>query len=146
MTATNHMLTGVVIGFTVINPVLALPLAFASHFVLDSLPHFGYNDHTNKKFLMLLMAEAASLGAITFLFAITQPAGWQLAVACGLLAASPDFMWFPNWVRSMRGRALKEYRRFHHFHKIIQWSEKKNNWPYEAAWFGLCLLVLAKIL
>ncbi|MFO7948501.1 MAG: hypothetical protein R6V19_16985 [Armatimonadota bacterium] len=40
MMATPHMLTGAVIGSTMPRrPWLALPLAFASHFVLDVVPH-----------------------------------------------------------------------------------------------------------
>ena len=35
---------GAVIAFTVKKPLLALPLAVLSHFVLDSIPHFGDNN------------------------------------------------------------------------------------------------------
>ena len=40
MTATNHVATGVLIAVVVPDPWVALPLAFASHFVCDALPHF----------------------------------------------------------------------------------------------------------
>ena len=42
MTITNHLLAGSLIGLTVAQPALAIALAFASHFVMDALPHFGY--------------------------------------------------------------------------------------------------------
>ena len=42
MTATNHALTGAIIGFTVVAP-LAFLVAILSHFVLDAIPHFGAN-------------------------------------------------------------------------------------------------------
>jgi hypothetical protein len=41
MTATNHVITGAILVAAIKNPVVALPLALASHFVLDYLPHFG---------------------------------------------------------------------------------------------------------
>ena len=42
MTATNHALTGAAIAtLGKATPICAIPLAFASHFVCDSLPHFG---------------------------------------------------------------------------------------------------------
>jgi hypothetical protein len=40
MTLTNHLLTGAAIAKLLPSPV-AIPIAFASHFVLDALPHFG---------------------------------------------------------------------------------------------------------
>jgi len=42
MTITNHILAGAIIGAVIKEPALALPIAFASHFVMDALPHFGY--------------------------------------------------------------------------------------------------------
>ncbi len=41
MTGFNHAVTGALIAGAVGNPFLAIPLAFASHFVLDAIPHFG---------------------------------------------------------------------------------------------------------
>jgi hypothetical protein len=38
MTATNQVLTGAVLGMVLANPWVALPAAFLSHFVLDSVP------------------------------------------------------------------------------------------------------------
>jgi hypothetical protein len=44
MFATPHMIAGVAIGMAVHRPELALPLAFASHFLLDAIPHVdGYS-------------------------------------------------------------------------------------------------------
>ena len=45
MTATNHALSGALIGLAVMQPILALPLAFVSHFMLDAVPHFGFDEH-----------------------------------------------------------------------------------------------------
>jgi len=42
MLITNHVLAGSIIGLTVKEPSLAIIIAFASHFVMDMMPHFGY--------------------------------------------------------------------------------------------------------
>lgn len=46
MTATGHALVGASIAALVPNPALSLPLAFASHYVFDKLPH--WDPMTNK--------------------------------------------------------------------------------------------------
>jgi hypothetical protein len=40
MLATPHATTGAVIGALIPNPLLVVPLAIGSHFVLDSIPHW----------------------------------------------------------------------------------------------------------
>jgi hypothetical protein len=48
---TPHVVVGAAIATKVANPALAIPLAFASHFVLEKIPH--WNPHLNtelKKF------------------------------------------------------------------------------------------------
>src|SRR3989344_5118400 len=42
MTVANHAAMGAVIALSIKEPVLVLPLAIISHYVLDALPHFGY--------------------------------------------------------------------------------------------------------
>jgi hypothetical protein len=36
------MYAGAIIALAISQPLIALPLAFVSHFVLDALPHYGY--------------------------------------------------------------------------------------------------------
>jgi hypothetical protein len=44
MTGFNHGMAGAVIALTVKQPVLAVPLAFLSHFATDMIPHFGLDE------------------------------------------------------------------------------------------------------
>ncbi|MES2970832.1 MAG: hypothetical protein V4702_00745 [Patescibacteria group bacterium] len=146
MTGTNHFLTGSLVGLTVHQPVLAIVLAFGSHFVLDALPHFGEGNHTGRKFLTILGLDAVCITLVLLMFAITQPAYWALAVACGLAAASPDLMWLSNWLREMLGRAKRPHNNaVERFHGNIQWAEKAKNWPFEAVWVIAGLILLVKI-
>lgn len=44
MTASNHMLTGAAIAVMVRQPLLAILLAIISHYLLDTMPHFGIEE------------------------------------------------------------------------------------------------------
>lgn len=49
MTATGHAIIGTVIAAKVGNPALAIPLAIASHFVADAIPHWDTATNIKKK-------------------------------------------------------------------------------------------------
>lgn len=92
MTATNHALTGTAIGLLVGVPIFALPFAFASHFILDALPHYGAADREkaikSKGFKRYLIIEATLCFLIVLTLAVIRPEHWLLASFCAFLAAS----------------------------------------------------------
>ena len=47
MLETPHVVVGAAIAVKVVNPALAIPLAFGSHFILEKVPH--WNPHLNKE-------------------------------------------------------------------------------------------------
>lgn len=103
MTATNHALSGALIGATISQPYLAIPLAFASHFILDAIPHFGLDDvggHSNiknrKLFHRILLLDALLL-AIVFIWLLALGASW-LVFVCLIVAGSPDFVWAYRYI------------------------------------------------
>lgn len=145
MTATNHVLTGTLIGLSVHQPGLALVLAVLSHFVLDALPHYGADKHTSNSFLRYLSLDATCALLVLFALVIVQPEYWLLAIACGIAAASPDLMWMPLWVRELQGKPKKPFNFVMRFHEKIQWAEKSYNYPYEVIWFFVCLFILVKL-
>lgn len=49
MTATGHAIIGTVIAAKVANPALAIPIAIASHFLVDALPHWDTSYHRKHK-------------------------------------------------------------------------------------------------
>jgi len=49
MTATSHALIGTIIAVKVGNPVLAIPIAIASHIALDAIPHWDTATNRRKK-------------------------------------------------------------------------------------------------
>lgn len=146
MTATNHVITGALIGLTVHNPFIALPAAFLSHFILDALPHYGNNNHTGRLFIGVLLSDSAVAGSYLLMLLILQPQYWLLAITCGIAAASPDLMWLSGWIREMRGLALKKRGPIRLFHKNIQWAENSKNFPIEIIWFIGATALLVKLI
>jgi len=49
MTATTHALIGTIIAAKIGNPALAIPIAVASHIVVDAIPHWDTATNRNKK-------------------------------------------------------------------------------------------------
>jgi hypothetical protein len=100
MTATNHALTGALLAVTIKNPVLAISAAFASHFVLDILPHFGIKaefEKLKKSWLMrfVFVFEAIALTTILFYFPthLNHIQAGVVVLLCMVAAVAPDFMW-----------------------------------------------------
>ena len=149
MTATNHVLTGIAIVSLVPSAVVALPLAFVAHFVLDALPHFGDRMHRTKSLDRLKYVLPIDMGVAAFLLvllAVLQPEHWLLLAIGGVLCASPDLMWIPKYVRHLRGLPEAPKNWLMRFHSWIQWGERPWGIWVELAWFiGVGFLVVARI-
>ncbi len=136
MTATNHALTGSLIGLMVGSPWLAIPLAVASHFILDAIPHFdvSHKGHNSRALTIYLLVDATLVMILLGFLVTLQPASW-VAAACGAIAATlPDLMWLPNYFRAHKGRPLSEHKHIVLFHKNIQWFERPIGFAVEVAW------------
>lgn len=128
MTATNHALSGAAIGLAITQPLIALPLAFVSHFVLDAIPHLGLDEFgthlkAKKKFLCILAVDATLLAAVmAWLYVIGAS---FLVFACLFLAGSPDFIWAYRYVfQEKLGKVPpRKMNIFDRFHSKIQWSQ-----------------------
>ncbi len=148
MTATNHVITGMVVGAAVVNPIVAIPLALMAHFVLDALPHYGLGKHTDTKFLYVLSSDMGAAMALLIVVAALQPANWLLIIASGIACASPDLMWLPRWISELSGKKNKPMGPIRRFHAKIQWAEHESwrNATSELVWFSAMFIVLSQIL
>lgn len=133
MTGFNHSLAGCLVA-AIVPPPLAPIVAFASHFLLDAMPHFGRDPAFkpyNHNFVMLLIFDAvlcfAALGVGLYLF----PEHRLLTIVCTFLATLPDFMWL------LRGR-VNWLKGFFRFAGWVQWGERPWGWMLEVI-YG-CLL------
>ncbi|MGH7157901.1 MAG: hypothetical protein ACREGD_02365 [Candidatus Saccharimonadales bacterium] len=136
MTGFSHTTTGVVIALSVHNPALALPLALASHFVLDALPHYGDDtrDGTDKAFRRFILVDAIAGFSITFLMMYLFPESWLLIGLCGAMSTIPDLMWLPNHVRQVRGQPSKPHNLFMRWHTKIQFEHPVWGIAAEVVW------------
>lgn len=148
MTATNHALTGAIIGLTITNPVLAIPLAFASHFILDSLPHFGTTDDKNKFigsrfFKQWLLRDAILCIILVLVLAIAHPRSWLLAAICAFIAAAPDLMWIKKFMAAQKGKKVAPPTgSIARFHSWIQWFEQPIGLVVEIVWATAAIVVI----
>lgn len=139
MTATNHVVMGALIATAVHNPVLAIPLAFAAHFALDSIPHF---DSPTKpgvydlRYFIWLAADCAFAASILAAIALLQPPGVWLLLACGVACASPDLMWI-YYLIIKKGKNKDRWPRLVRFHYDSQKHTGARFWPVELSWLLL---------
>jgi hypothetical protein len=150
MTATNHALTGALIGLIIGEPLLALPAALVSHFICDALPHYSSKTASEKllktnRFRNYLIAEAALCGLLVLILALARPEHWLLACFCAFIAASPDFLWLPRYLKIRAGRKWKPTL-FSVFAAKIQWFQRPIGAAVETAWFITSLILLLPFL
>jgi hypothetical protein len=152
MTATNHAVTGAIIGAMVANPVAALVLAFLSHFVLDAIPHFGVGKDSDafiksRRFSMLLIADATLCFCLVLGLAIAHPGKWWFIAICAFIATSPDFASFNRWRQARKGK-IKDWKAgwFIRFAAWIQWFEHPIGAIVEAVWFVSAITILVTVL
>lgn len=136
MTGLNHAATGIAIALVVQRPEFALPLAFLSHFVLDSIPHSTVSHENKRVFRAYLALEAVAMIALTAICMLVFPQLALLIGACAFLAFLPDVFWPFHYNGMLRDKPL--FKKFYTFHQHIQWSETHRGWAVEA----LYLLVL----
>lgn len=148
MTATNHALSGALIGLVITQPLIALPLAFVSHFVLDAIPHFGFDEFgghlkAKKAFHRVLYIDALLL-ALLLIFLLANGAPW-LVFACLVLAGSPDIIWAYRYVvKEKLGKVPPSPKNvLNRFHSHIQKSQTLKGLyvevPFAAVLFALII-------
>jgi hypothetical protein len=146
------MLAGAVMAAGLQQPFLVVPLAFASHFVLDVLPHFGINEPDvtirNRHPLFRYIVVIDTILAITLLALLPFLAGsvsWWILGLGMLCAWGPDALWVAHFVRHLRGRPA-QHNRFTHFHQRIQWFERPVGLIVELVWFAAMGVFLGYLL
>lgn len=128
MTATAHAIVGAAIAARIVDPAIALPLAFASHFVFDKLPHWDVMteaDHGNHKAIFIKSTLDVLLG-FSLIFLLF---GFSPLILLGAFAAQ-----LPDWleVPALLGYKFKPFElnyRFQHWvHDVWFDSRLKAPW------------------
>lgn len=141
MLLTVHTLTGALIALSVKDPALAVPLAFTSHFVLDSTPHFGFDSLDFRTKVGKLVGVLDCLGAlVSWLILISVfPAQWFLISTGVFFACLPDLLYLPDiFFGYIPSKKLLR------FHSKIQWSQTPFGTITDATWAAAVIFLLAK--
>ncbi len=153
MTITNHVVAGAVIGIAVSQPIVAIVLAFASHFLMDALPHFGYKG--NKGFNEVLKHRLSYIVGIVTLVSTIAVAiflginGEWFAILTGIVAASPDAVGWYNYVAfEKKGNSAKSGLALLHvkYHRRIQLFERPWGIYIEIVAFALLFWLILRLL
>lgn len=128
-----HALLGAAIATSIPNPYVSLPLALASHFITDYVPH--WNPHINTELksqgkistqsrLIILVDSGLALMLGTLIAAQSLPnlSRFIVIMAACFLAVAPDVMEIPYYFLGMQNipwiKKLIEFQRSH------QWNVK----------------------
>ena len=129
MTASAHAATGALLAVVIDKPILALPVAFLSHFALDAIPHFGYPGHGGfgpalKHRTSKVVAVADPLLVILLFGLLAYYSADVYVYAAALLAASPDIEWFVALFFYERRNKRPPRSPIYSVHANIQWMER----------------------
>lgn len=151
MIAANHVLTGALIGAVVKEPALALPLALASHFALDSLPHFGFSSWEQRKKHKNLLEIIVGIDLVMVIFVgnllLGGSVNW-LVVACAFAAIAPDLVWVYRYIVPERFGRREPARGFWltEFHRNIQKREFPKGYIIEYVAFAVLLTAIINLI
>ena len=131
------MLVGAAIALVVKQPILVLPLAFASHFVFDAVPHFGYKEsgfENALKHKLSYVFIAFTLISIAILLLTRSLWTWTIAAAA-FLAVAPDLDWMTRYFVFERRGLDPHDTKFSRFHHNIQRYERPWGFLVEVSFF-----------
>lgn len=154
MLLTNHVLTGIYLGLVIDEPAVLLPVAVASHLIMDVTPHLGpppaghqSADFQDRFFLVIGSVDFLASLVVTASFCAARPerAGHVLLGAFG--AALPDLTYIPVIVFGERAyQVIPGLRRLiKGFLAPIQTYERPPGLVTEFVWAGLMLRALGLV-
>lgn len=149
MTGFNHGMTGAVIALSIKNPALAVPLAFASHFIQDAIPHFDNfagpsgKNLLKKRFNIFLVCDFILSVGLMFALGLLFPGKRWLIWGCMVAAASPDLMWgyYRLYLEKIQRRQPR-YDPLARFHLAMEWSETNLGALTEIGWFAAMWIIV----
>ncbi len=136
MTASNHVIAGALIGSIIVNPIVAIPVALGSHFIMDALPHWcGPISQISRAFKTYLITDIAIASLVMLSIVAFRPEHWPIMFLCAGFAASPDLMWLPGWIEDLKKLPKHRITTIERFHAWVQWGQFSWGFAVEAVWF-----------
>lgn len=123
MTGFNHGLVGGLIGRLLPLPI-ALPAALASHFILDTFPHYGIpQEQRNKSKFWKVFFTIDALATLGLAIYAIQQKHYAMFL-CGLIATMPDYLWVIRIIRTRSFNLSDNSNWFTRWHARIQKLER----------------------
>lgn len=133
MLAVPHIVAGAAVGKAVRSPWIALPIAFLSHFALDSIPHldshglFGRNDATTQAEIVAVAIDVTAAAALV-LWAAGRQTGWRLIYAAAFAGILMDVVFnCPLWDKQLGAWQYTAWLSL--FHHDVQHNVPQSQWP-----------------
>jgi len=150
MTGLNHAVTGATVAAAINRPIIALPAALLSHFLVDMIPHWNYKVPGGPagRIKVMILDLIMSLSLLIVLALTVNAIPWVVFFG-GLLAISPDVMWLEFFLTgrtSIKGSSKRLVNRVRRFHLWIQLSETSWGILVEAVWFVLMLTLIYQVI
>jgi len=167
MRASIHALTGAALALAIRRPEAAIPAAFASHFLLDLIPHYNppgrikqnFKNHEesyslafeNKTFQYIFAIDMVLFVTVLILLPLITPAGLSplTVFICAILGAAPDFQGGASFLLRKSGllpHKNKDKDWFSRFHIACQLMERPWGIYVELVWLAFIVWVIAKLI
>ena len=123
MLETPHVVVGAAIASKIPNPLISIPLALASHFVLDKVPHWNPHLNTELKKFGKVTDQSKLIVVIDVIFAlasglyITSLAGpnvnhQYVVLAASFTAVLPDVIEAPHFFLNIKSKLISRWIAF----------------------------------
>lgn len=139
MLMVNHALTGVILGHAIGGNLALVPVAIASHFALDLIPHFGHPEsslHSRRWRITGLLDGLLTAASLIGVSLIWPEQSLHLLIGAGA-AIMPDLFYVPEVLLKRRITGW-----FGRWHDQIQWGENPTGWMVDAAWLAFIVFSL----
>lgn len=123
MLETPHVVVGAAIASKIPNPLIAIPLSFASHFILERVPHWNPHLNTEKKKYgkitqastnIIIVDVCLSLIFGFYIASKSLPNSFHVAtiLAASFFAVLPDVIEGPYFFLNMKSEFIKKWIAF----------------------------------
>ncbi len=124
MLETPHVAVGAAIASKIPNPLIAIPLSFASHFVLDAVPHWNphivtetkkYGMPTKKSIVIIVFDSTLALvfGSLIAYQALPNTGHAVTILAASFASVLPDLIEAPYFFLKTRVNLVRSWVDFH---------------------------------
>jgi hypothetical protein len=136
MLETPHVIVGAAIATKVVNPALAIPLAFGSHFLLDVVPHWNphlytetkkFGKPTQKSTIITIIDSSSALiiGSLIASRAFPNTGYFLTIMTSCLVAVLPDLVEAPYFFLNVKTKIMEKWIKSH---RSIQANTKSIFW------------------